>query len=137
MSKGQLFINGKDAYTQWSITMDSTSLSSLLTPPPLKAYIENNSRTDDGRQYLSLGTVDARELSLNLNLTANNEEEFFQRYNSFCTELRNGELRISTKYQPEVVYNCLYVSCTQFTQFMRGIAKFTLKLREPDPTNRR
>ena len=41
--KEELFINGKDAYVEWGISMDNTSLSALMTPAPNKAFIESES----------------------------------------------------------------------------------------------
>ena len=35
-----------------------------------------------------------------------------------------------------VWYRCIYLSCTQFSQFIREMAKFSLKLNEPDPSDR-
>ena len=32
MPQEELFINGKDAYTTWGISMDDTALSALMTP---------------------------------------------------------------------------------------------------------
>lgn len=80
--------------------------------------------------------VDVRNLTLQINLTASSEEQFFERYNSFCEELATGALEIETKYQPKVVYKTIYQSCSQFSQFMRGIGKFSLKLYEPNPNDR-
>nr|DAI13923.1 MAG TPA: hypothetical protein [Caudoviricetes sp.] len=138
MLKGQLKINGKDAYTTWGISMDDTSLSTLMTPPPLKAYITNDDRTRHGKEYLpSPVHVDARDLTLQINLTAKTESQFFTRYASFCDELSKGVLNIETSYQKGVVYHCLYQSCSQFSQFMRGIGKFALKLTEFNPNNRK
>ena len=59
-----------------------------------------------------------------------------QRYGDFCEVLRGGVLEIQTKYQPGVYYRFIYLSCTQFSQFIGQLAKFSLKLSEPDPTNR-
>ena len=67
---------------------------------------------------------------------ASDEKQFFERYNSFCEELATGVLEIETKYQPDVAYKTIYQSCSQFSQFMRGIGKFTLKLIEPNPNDR-
>lgn len=41
--KGELYINGKDAYLTWGISMDDTSLSELMTPPANKAYRKRKS----------------------------------------------------------------------------------------------
>lgn len=141
--QGTLFINGKDAYTTWGITLDENALSALMTPAPLKDPIANKSRAAHGRDVLGFGgatpyrpRVDEREFSIGINLTAPNEAEFFRRYEAFCRELQGGRLDIRTKWQQGVTYRCLYVSCTQFAQFMRGMAKFSLRLNEPNPTNR-
>ena len=40
MPQEELFINGKDAYTTWGISMDDTALSALMTPAPNKEFIE-------------------------------------------------------------------------------------------------
>ncbi|MBQ5840263.1 MAG: hypothetical protein IIW42_09630 [Bacteroidaceae bacterium] len=137
MPAGELHINGKDAYTTWGISFDQTALSTLMTPSPNKAYIENKSRLEDGKRVIVHNPkVDERSVTLTFNLTAKSEDEFFARYNSFCEELKNGYMEIKTKYQKNVVYRMVYESCTQFSQLIREIAKFSLKLTEPDPTNR-
>ncbi len=137
--RGELFINGKDAYTEWGISMDTSALSALMTPAPNKDLPENKSRLEDGKRVIidsSLLKKDERSLNLTINLTAKNEDEFFTKYNSFCEELATGRLNIRTKYQPDVLYRTIYKSCSQFTQFMRGIAYFSLKLEEPNPRER-
>lgn len=135
--KGELFINSEDAYLQWGISMDDTSLSELMTPPANKAFIENESRLQHGKQVLVANQkLDQRNLTLQINLTAPTEEQFFARYSSFCKVLATGVLHIQTKYQPGVVYKTIYLSCGQFSQFMRGIGKFSLKLNEPNPNDR-
>ena len=136
--KGELFINSKDAYTTWGISMDTSSLSALMTPPPAKELVENKSRLEHGKRVMtSSPKVDERNVTLSINLTAKNEQQFFERYLSFCSELETGVLHISTSYQPNVVYKMIYLSCSQFTQFMKGIAKFSLKLNEPNPKDRK
>lgn len=137
MAAGEFYINNKDAYTTWGISMDTSSLSSLMTPPPMKEFIENKSRLEHGKRVIkSNPKIDERNITLTFNFTAKNEEQFFLRYNSFCEELAIGVLHIKSKYQPDVVYKTIYLSCNQFTQFMRGIAKFSLRLVEPNPADR-
>ena len=138
MPKGQLKINEKDAYLSWGISMDDTSLSALMTPPGVKPYINNDDRIKHGKEYLTAPVyVDSRELTLQLNLTAKDEEQFFTRYIAFCEVLAKGVLDIETSFQPGIVYHCLYQSCSQFSQFMRGIGKFVLKVTEMNPNNRK
>lgn len=134
---GELYINGKDAYTKWGISMDDTSLSALMTPAPNKELIENKSRLENGKHVnLSNPKMDERSFTLQINLTAPNTEAFFSRYSSFCKELATGVLDIKTKYQPNLVYKTIYQSCSQFSQFIQGIGKFTLKLTEYNPSDR-
>lgn len=135
--KGEFYINGKDAYTEWGISMDTSSLSALMTPPPMKDFVENTSRLQHGKRMVTTNPkVDERNITLTFNLTAKTKELFFSRYSSFCEELKKGTLAITTKYQDDVVYKTVYQSCTQFTQFMQGIAKYSLKLTEPNPEDR-
>lgn len=134
---GIVKINDKDAYTTWHAFFDSTSLSALMTPPPLKDAISNESRIEDGKRVFHTGRkVADRDITLVMQMSARNETEFFANYQSFCEELKKGRLVIWTKYQPNVYYKCDYMNCTQFTQFMRGIAKFSLRLNEPNPADR-
>lgn len=135
---GELYINGKDAYTTWGISLtDSSSLSALMTPAPNKDVISNKSRLSHGKQVITTNPKrDERTFTIMFNLTASSETQFFSRYASFCQELAGGTLDIKTSYQSGVVYHTIYQSCSQFTQFMRGIASFSLKLCEYDPSNR-
>lgn len=134
---GELYINNKDAYITWGITMDETSLSALMTPAPNKELIENKSRLEHGKRVIVANPkVDERDITLQINLTATTKEQFFARYLSFCDELSFGVLDIRTKYQPNVVYRTTYRSCSQFSQFMQGIGKYVLKLNESNPQNR-
>ena len=137
MVANDVTINGKDAYTTWGISFDTSSLSALMTPPPMKPFIEGKSRLEHGKRVIGNNPMtDERTLTLTLNLTAKDETEFFARYNSFCEELKTGVLNISSRHQQGVVYKTIYISCNQFTQFMRGIAKFSLRLNEPNCTDR-
>ena len=136
--KEKLIINGENADEKWGISLGESSLSELMTPPANKAFIENESRLQHGKQILVANPkVEARNLTLQLNLTAATKSAFFDKYNLFCKEvLATGVLNIETGYQEEVVYKTIYVSCSQFSQFRQGIAKFSLKLIEPDPSDR-
>lgn len=138
MPVGQLTINSKDAFKTWGISLSDTSLSALMTPPPNKEYIENESRLEHGKRILNVNPkVADRQVTLFFNLLASSEMEFFTLYDKFCKDvLQTGDLEIITSFQSDVKYRMKYVSCNQFTQFMRGMAKFSLKLIEPDPTNR-
>lgn len=138
MLKGQLLINGKDAYTEYGIFMDGTSLSTLMTPAPNKEFISNKYRSKDGKSVIRHNPrLDEREITIAFNMSAKTSDEFLSNYGKFCEEvLATGQVTIHTSFQPTVWYRCIYLSCTQFSEFMRELAKFSLKLNEPDPTDR-
>ena len=138
MPKGELYINGYDAYEQWGVSLSDTALSALMTPAPQKKFISNKSRLKDGKSIVvNNPKVDERSVSIVIHLIARSEVEFFSNYEKFCNEvLAKGYLTIETKFQQGVIYKMEYESCSQFSQFMRGIAKFPLKMTEPNPNNR-
>lgn len=134
---GQLIINGKDAYTNWGITLDDTSVSALMTPAPVKEFTENKSRSIDGKQVLvKTPKIDERNIMLSINITAKDRTTFLSRYNSFCQELATGQLNIQTAFTGGIIYKTLYKDCRQFEQFNGRIGKFMLSLNEPNPANR-
>lgn len=138
MLKGQLLINGKDAYTEYGIFMDDTALSTLMTPAPNKEFISNKYRSKDGKSVIRHNPrLDEREITIAFNMSAKTSDEFLTNYGKFCEDvLASGQVTIHTSFQPTVWYRCIYLSCTQFSEFMRELAKFSLKLNEPDPTDR-
>lgn len=138
MTNGQLYINGEDAYLTWGIFLDETALSALMTPAPNKEFISNKYRSKDGKSVIKHNPrLDEREITLPFNMTAKDSDTFMTNYARFCEDvLANGGLVIRTRFQPNVWYRCIYLSCTQFSQFIQEMAKFTLKLNEPDPSDR-
>jgi hypothetical protein len=142
MPTGELFIkdkngNWKDAYTNWGLSLTDGALSALMTPPPIKALIESTYRKKAGKVVIMKDVKPAdRDLTLPVHFTAKTKADFYSRYSAFCEILQTGKLEIKTSHQPTIVYRFIYVSCQQFSQFVERIAKFVLKLNEPDPTNR-
>lgn len=135
---GELFINGLDAYKNWGISLDQSALSALMTPAPKKDFIYSKFRKRNGKVVIhsdARSKFDERDFNLTLVLSAKSESDFIAKYKSFCTQLAKGWLEIKVKYMPDI-FRCEYKSCTQFSQFCRGIASFNLKLTEPNPNNR-
>lgn len=133
-----LRLNGRDAKTYYGASLSSGSLAALMTPPPSKERIVNKSRLQHGSRIISNSEtekVDERQLTLNIHFTANSEEEFLQRYERFCALLAGGVLNIDVQMPSgrTLHYETYYQSCSQYSQFYGGIAKFALKLIEPTP----
>lgn len=136
---GHLFFNGVDAYERYGIILATTGLSVLMTPAPLKEWITNEVRTENGRRYATsqVPKLDERTFTLPIQLVATDEADFATKYGLFCDEvLVRGVIHISTIWEPGKVYKCVYQSCSQFTQFIQQIATFGLGLVEPNPADR-
>ncbi len=135
---GDLTINGYDAYTRWGVNLEDGAVSALLAPAPMKENIQNKSRLKHGKASLNNNPKsDARELSLPFHVVADTKAHFFEKYAAFCSEvLANRRFTLQSVYIPNTVYTLDYVSCNQFGQYNQEMAKFVLKVEEPDPTNR-
>lgn len=134
---GVAYINDKDLWTTWGARLEKGAFEALLTPASPKARVENKSRLTDGTQVI-VGSVkvEERDLSLVVTLRAATEEEYLQRYASFVNELQAGWIRLRIpKLHTE--YNLLFEVCTKFGNYGLKAGKFSLKLREPNPKNRR
>lgn len=137
MPRGQLKINGQDAYTTWGMSLSDSALSALMAPAPNKAYITNKSRNENGTRIIADNAkVDERTVTLQMHITAPNATQFFNRYNALVALLRTGQVEIWTSLNPTECYRMYYLSCTQFSEYHRRLAKFTLRMVEPDPTDR-
>ena len=137
MPIGELYINNIDAYIEYGMSMTSGALSALMTPAPNKELIENKSRQEHGKRVITENVkVDERELNLPFHITAKTKDDFLDKYSKLCSLLAIGKLEIKTKYELNKVYRTNYISCSQFSEYRFGIAKFTLKLNEPNPMNR-
>lgn len=128
--------NAYDAYTEWGVSLSDGSISALLTPPQLKEFPNNESRLEDGTRYNVISPKFAqRDVTLEIHMVSNSLLQMLQKYASFCAMLKNGEFALHTALIPDMTFRFIYQSCSQFSQ-LGGIAKYTLKLIEPDPTNR-
>ena len=128
-----------DAHAQWGVVFDSTSLSTLLAPAPLKEMIENKSALEDGKRVFRTGRKwDERTLTLGFNLIANSRQDFYNKYNAFCSQvLAGGKIDLYSSYNPDVWYHLDYLSCQSFGEFAGGtLGKFILRVVESNPGNR-
>ena len=132
-----IFINGQNAKDTWGVLTTSNTLSNLLAPAPMKDYITNTSRLENGTRYDAENVkVAARDVNLEIQMIADSPEQFYARHSAFCKELQKGNLNMYIDDRPDVIYRFVYRSCSQYTQFCRGIATLSLKLTEPNPMNR-
>ena len=133
-------INGVDAYATYGVIFPDTSRNQLSNFAPLKEYITNKSAKIDGVQVLSTGSyvphVDEQDLTLVFYIKAANPTQFNTRKDAFEAVLRAGAFTLWFAERPSTLYRLLYQSSSQFTQYNGRLAKFTLKVKEPNPNNR-
>ena len=127
-----------DAHKEWGVSIDSTGLSALMTPAPLKDMITNSVAIENGKRVIRGGRkLDERVVTLGINMVARTREEFLLRYANFYSNvLALGQIDIATKYQDGVVYHLDYLSCQSFGEYRQEMAKFVLRLTEANPGNR-
>lgn len=134
---GDLFINSKDAYETWGVNMGDDFLESLLTPSPMKAYIENKSRLENGKQVDTTNAkVDERDVQVVITLEGSSQADYLSKYESFVTELYKGLILMKVPALKKV-YRLTYDSSPiKMGNYGLSFGKFTLKFNEPNPANR-
>lgn len=126
MPVGELFINGKDAYTEWGLSLEDEGLSRLMTPRPHKQPVTNKNVTANGAFVIqqTTGKVDERTISLPMHITAPNRETFWSLYYAFCSQVLNGgTVTLKSTYMNET-FTLTYQDVQNFTEFMQQMCKF-------------
>lgn len=132
------FINDKNIWETWGAELMDGTLEALLTPPPVKEYIEDDSRMEHGVRITSTPEIckmDAREISVPVLITGSSYEDYLAKYTSFVNELVRGKIALKIPALGKV-YTLYYLSCSKYGSYGRCRGKFTLKLKEPNPEDR-
>lgn len=132
---GRLKINGNDAFLQYGVWLEGVSPFRQFAP--VKERTENKSPLRHGKEVVpSAAMVDERDITITFCMGAASESQLESRLDAFENVLRSGELDITLPEHNSKHYYVYYVSCTQFTEFNGRLAKFILKLNEPNPNDR-
>ena len=136
---GELFINGKDAWTTWGVNMGDGFLDAIDAPLQMKEYIENESRLEDGKRVItSNAKIASREITLGFTITGTSEADYRTKKKSFETELRKGDFTVNTPDLGSEMYHLIYTgkSISYGLSINRCFGHFTMKCEEPNPANR-
>lgn len=135
---GDLIINNKDAFTTWGISMGDNFIQNILIPPPVKDRIENDSPFNHGKEVITgKDKIASRTLTLSFCIQGSTKTEYAIRFKSFCEELKGGVLNIKIPAFGSEVYKLLYLTSSSFGQnYARTFSKLSVKLEEPNPSNR-
>lgn len=132
-----MIINGKNALTEFGVSMGEGFLNAISSPAPLKEFIENKSRLINGKQVLyDLHRMDEQEITLTFFLEGKSEADYLTKKRAFEAELYKGKVTIyvPTNHQ---TYRLTYQRSQSFAQnTARTFCKISVKFNEPDPSNR-
>lgn len=135
---GDLYINGKDAYTTWGVNMGEGFLDAITAPVSLKSNIENDSRLEHGKRVIVVPKLSSREITLVFTLKGSSESDYKTKRKSFYDELYKGSLTIKVPDNGEETYHLVYLGkSTSFAQnIKRNFCKMSIKFEETNPSNR-
>ena len=146
---GLLYINGVDVYVQYGAFLtedkpsDNTNYAELLKPATMKPYVAVSFREENGEKLPAelMPRSEARDVTLQFAIFADNATVFLQKYTSFIQFLKSGWLNVNL---PELgktfkMYLVFFTDYEQLTPVTTdaglGVAsRFKVKLREPSPT---
>lgn len=136
--KDVLIINGQDARDTWGIALEKEGLNILLTPPPMKSFVENKSPLLHGKEIYAVSPrIDERDVQLPIILSAPDQSTFLRCYAGFLSELQKGVIEMRVLCAGiDTTYFFTYISCQSFSQMNLCLAKYVLRLNEPNPMNR-
>jgi len=136
--KGELFINGKDAWLNWKVRLIENSYENLLKPPPMKEYSSNKFRSQPGKQVFILNPrIDERQVIVMFGITCNTRSEYLNTYEAFISEINDGvvEMNVVPINKTYKLYIEDYQSLSMGTSICAG--KLSVRFNEShfDPVN--
>lgn len=133
----ELIINGKDALTEFGVRMGDGFLDAIYSPSPLKVFIENKSRLQDGKQVIyNNPRSDERDVTLTFNLEGSSADDYLEKYKKFKVELSKGLIAIGVPVLGENYQLTYQKSATFAMNIERTFAKISCKFNEPNPADR-
>lgn len=138
--KGDLVINGNDAFENWGVSMGDGFLDSIEAPLSMKDYISNESRIQNGKRVItdpSILHIASREVTLQFHIFGNTESEYRTNKKAFEKNvLYNGVVDIQIPGRGDEIYHLIYLGKQITIAQTLTECKLTVKFEEPDPTNR-
>ena len=135
----ELLINGTDA-SLYGIRTGKGFTDTLLSPVPLKEFVSNESRLEDGVRVVvpAVPKFAAWEFSLQFQITGTDAEDFAAKRDAFFALLYSGRITLSVPQKSGSVFRLIYMgSSPAYRGGLYGNAcKVTVKFMEPDPSDR-
>lgn len=137
--KGDLFINGKDAWETWGVNMGEGFLDAIDGFLPMKEFIENDSRKQHGKRVLYVEPkVASRDLTLHFTIKGEDESDFRAKRKAFESQLYKGKLEVVVPALGGDIYKLTYLgkSVSYAMNITRTFCTISAKFEEPNPMDR-
>lgn len=123
----------------FGVTLTRGWREALLTPPPVKSYISNDSRLSHGVDVVASAKyckIDKREINLPFFLEGESEADYLEKYERFLNKIAyNGEFCLKVPCLKRV-FKLVYTQCSKYGDYGLKKSNFTLKLTENNPKDR-
>lgn len=136
---GELYINDKDAWTEWGVSMGDGFIDALDAPLQMKDYIENESRLEDGKHVdTDKAKVASRDITLQFTIMGSSESDYRAKKKSFQAELQLGKFTVRVPTLGSDIFHLIYTgkSISYGLSLNRRFGHFSTKVTEPNPTKR-
>ena len=140
MSKSnRLYINGKDAWLTWSALLIEDSYDNLELPASPKAYVENDARSQPGKQVLVRNYQPKdRTVQLMFDIACKSKDEYRKKFKSLIAEMTGKMFELTvmplmTVYKVYLPENC-FLSLGLGPGMQSG--KLSVRVNEPNPADR-
>ena len=123
----------------FGITLTRGWREELLTPPPVKSYVSNDSRLEHGVTVVASAKYvrkDKRDVSLSFFLEGETEADYLAKYEQFLNKIAySGEFCFKVPCLKRV-FRFVYTQCSKYGDYGLKKSNFTLKLTENNPNDR-
>lgn len=123
----------------FGITLIRGWREALLTPAPVKEFVTNDSRLENGVSVIATPKYtkrNMREVSLSMFLEGSSEDDYLDKYEKFLGKVAySGQFCLKVPCMKRV-FKLVYSQCSNYGDYGFKKGNFTLKLTEYDPTDR-
>ena len=137
--RGDLIINGQDAYTTWGVSMGDNFIDNIEALASLKDHITKESRMEHGKRVItapSVMKVASRDVTLQFHIFGNTTEAYMANKKAFQAVLYSGVVNIQIPSRGDEVYHLLYQGKQVSFSQSACDGKLSAKFEEPNPMNR-
>lgn len=136
---GQASINGTNIGSYGALLVKG-AYEALLTPAPIKAVVQNDSRLQHGRRVIveqdgSSIKFDSREVTIPILFEGNTRGAYLSGLNSFTTAVTSGLIEFACP-SLGITFKLLYQRCQKSKDYGLTYGVYNFTFLEPNPNDR-